>query len=116
MIDIITFRDYQIPLETRTSIPNPGPCCFLGEWNSDDPLHPIENLSEYLDQPGRDCFWQYKEGMTLEGGERRQKMETENRRQRINYRLMKFGLICSAVAAASGLVYVIDLIIAWLNH
>ncbi len=108
-------RYEQISLERRADISSAGPCCYHGEWNSDNPIlaRSIKDFTELLDQSERDCFWPHKEGMTLEAGERRQKKEIEEKRVKKTYLLMKISIIFSAVAAFSGLVYMIDSISAW---
>ena len=107
----------QIPLERRADLQRLGPSCFHGQWNSDDPIlaKSIKNLAEHLDQPNRDCFWPYNGGMTLKAGEWRQKKDIEDERTKKNHLLMKIGILFSAVAAFSGLVYIVDLIRTWSN-
>ena len=111
----IPIKYKKISLERRADIESLGPCCYHGEWNSDDPIlaRSIKNLAELLDQPDRDCFWPYQEGMTLEAGKRRQNKEIEDKRTKKSHLLMKIGIVFSAMAAASGLVYIIELISTW---
>lgn len=108
-------RYEQIPLEKRAGLNSAGPCCYHGEWNSDNSIlaRSIENLEKLLDQPNRDCFFQYQRGMTLEAGKRRQSRETEDKQARKNHFLMMISIFLSAIAALSGLVYIYDKISSW---
>lgn len=115
-LDNVVGKYEQTPFERRKSLTGPGSCCFHGEWNSTGLASERvkeRDVPKFLDQSGRDCFWPYKEGMSFEAGKLRQRKEIEDSRTRKSVCLMKISIFLSAIAALSGLVYVIDLIRTW---